>query len=87
MKKWRIISIVLAIVYFLIGVAYGLFTVCMVYLDRPLWLIGVYIFNCMWFGGLINWSICFALKCRKARKREIELINFLHEKPFIIERS
>ena len=72
MKKWRIISIVLAIVYFLIGVAYGLFTVYMVYLDKPICQIAFYIFNCMWWGGLIHWSICFALRCRKYRKNEIE---------------
>lgn len=87
MKKWRIISIVLAIVYFLMGIAYGSFTVYLIYLDKPIWLIAVLISNCMWWGGLIHWSICFALKCRKDRKKEIEIEKLLHEIPIIIERS
>lgn len=87
MKKWRIISIVLAIVYPILALCYGAFTVYMVYLDRPLWLIAVWIFNCMCWGGLSHWAIRFALKCRKDRQREIELEKLLNETPFIIERS
>ena len=87
MKKWRIISIVIAILYPISALCYGASSVYMVYLDLPLWQIAVCIFNCMLWGSLCHWAIRFALKCRKDRKKEIEFEKLLNETPIIIDRS
>lgn len=58
----------------------GRFTVYMVYLDKPLWFIALCVFECMWWGGLCYWSICFALECRRDRKNEIEFEKLLNER-------